>query len=127
MQAHHSLTALLGLTMALSAAGQEIREQGVLRENSQTLQVWHEEANWVSPERFFELELIRLGGPTYGTVSTYPAYGSVSEWETLIDLLPDGRTCPMVFFHQRWRRLPDVLGLHPKLRNYGGCADVFDF
>lgn len=117
---------LLTLSFAHPGACQQQPEHGELREEGPMLLVWHRQSRWISPDRFFELELERLDGPTYGTVRTYPPYANVSEWETLIDQLPDGRTCPMVFFHQRWRRLPDVLGLHPKLRNFGGCADVFD-
>lgn len=127
MQVKLTLGILLGIACTFAVHGQHEPEHGELREEGEVLQVWHSQGSWISPDRFFALELERLGGPTYGTVGNYPPYASVSEWETLIDRLPDGRTCPMVFFHQRWRRLPDVLGLHPKLRNYGGCANVFDY
>ncbi|MCO7225640.1 hypothetical protein [Pleionea sp. CnH1-48] len=103
-------------------------EHGESQLEGQILKVYYEDTRqWVSPERFFELELKRLNGPTYGTPQHYPPYDQVKEWETLIDRLPDGRQCPMVFFHERWRRLPDVLALDERLRNYGGCADVFKY
>lgn len=102
-------------------------QKGEVRVVTDQLEVWYDENHrWISPEQYFALELKRLDGPTYGTVVTYPAYESVTEWETLIDRLADGRECPMVFFHERWRRLPDVLDLDERLRNYGGCADVFN-
>lgn len=103
---------------------------GAINPVQPTLTVWHSQTQqWTTPETFFELELARLNGPTYGTRrgNNYPDYDSVEEWQTLVDLLPDGRVCPMVFFHNRWRRLPDVLALDERLRNYGGCKDVFKF
>ena len=103
---------------------------GDLDKTKPTLTVWHAQTQqWTTPEAFFELELTRLNGPTYGTRTgdSYPDYDSVEEWQTLIDQLPDGRVCPMVFFHKRWRRLPDVLALDESLRNYDGCRDVFKF
>lgn len=101
--------------------------QGDIRTVTGKMEVWYNENHrWVSPERFFELELKRLNGPSYGKTNTYPDYDTTKEWETLIEILPDGRECPMVFFHERWRRLADVLALDERLRNYGGCADVFD-
>ena len=91
------------------------------------LTVWHKETSiWISPEQFFAIEIKRYDGQSYGTVTEYPPYDTVIEFDTLIDKLPDGRICPMVFFHQRWRRLPDVLALDERLRNYGGCKDVFN-
>ena len=99
---------------------------GDVRETGGMLQVWHMAVtSWISPDEFFLIEIKRLKGPTYGTVEKYPPYNTVHEWDTLIDKLPDGRECPMVFFHERWRRLPDVLALDERLRNYGGCKDVF--
>ncbi len=101
-------------------------DKGQIRIAADQMEVWYNEnERWVSPERYFELELKRLNGPTYGVIRKYPPYDSVKEWETLINELPDGRQCPMVFFHERWRRLPDVLALDEGLRNYGGCTDVF--
>lgn len=101
---------------------------GDVRDSGEGIEVWHMTAtDWISPDDFFVIEIKRLKGPTYGTVKDYPPYAAVQEWDTLIDQLPDGRECPMVFFHQRWRRLPDVLALDERLRNYGGCKDVFRF
>ncbi len=101
---------------------------GDVRETGDGLMVWHMTVSgWITPDEFFVTEIKRLKGPTYGTVGDYPPYATVNEWDTLIDKLPDGRECPMVFFHQRWRRLPDVLALDERLRNYGGCQDVFRF
>lgn len=103
-------------------------ETGDIKEVGGSLQVWYQAADeWLTPEVFFEREISRLNGPTYGRTSKYPDYNSVQEWDTLIDILPDGRSCPMVFFHARWRRLPDVLALDERLRNYGGCKDVFNY
>ncbi len=113
------------LLLSATTSSQEPLEQGAVRQTGDALEVWHEAIGWVSPESYFNYEIKRLGGPTYGTVVRYPPYATVKQWETLIDRLPDGRTCPMVFFHQRWRRLPDVLALDDRLRNYGGCRDVF--
>lgn len=119
------LFAIIVLALA-SCAALSAPEQGELRESAGTLEVWHAAHNdWVSPEKFFQLELKRLKGPTYGSTTEYPPYKSVKEWETLIEVLADGSECPMVFFHSRWRRLPDVLALDERLRNYGGCARVF--
>jgi hypothetical protein len=102
-------------------------ENGQVQEQQGILFVWSQhDSRWVSPEEFFIAEVSKLNGPTYGIVTKYPPYNTVKEWETLIDKLPDGRVCPMVFFHQRWRRLPDVLALDQRLRNYGGCKDVFN-
>ena len=101
---------------------------GDVRETGDNIEVWHMKVvGWISPDEFFVIEIKRLNGPTYGTVGNYPPYEAVQEWDTLIDRLPDGRECPMVFFHARWRRLPDVLALDEHLRNYGGCRDVFRF
>jgi len=102
-------------------------EHGDVRETENGIEAWHMTVSgWISPDEFFVIEIKRLRGPTYGTVEkNYPPYDAVNEWDTLIDRLPDGRECPMVFFHERWRRLPDVLGLDERLRNYGGCKDVF--
>lgn len=103
--------------------------KGYIRTIAGKMQVWYDgNRHWVSPEHYFDLEIDRLGGLTYGQIKDeYPPYETVREWETLIDILPDGRQCPMVFFHQRWRRLPDVLGLDERLRNYDGCVDVFRY
>ena len=101
---------------------------GDVRETGDGIEVWHMTVSgWITPDEFFSIEIKRLKGPTYGTVGDYPPYDTVNEWDTLIDRLPDGRKCPMVFFHERWRRLPDVLALDERLRNYGGCRDVFRF
>jgi len=119
---------ILILALALASSPAHAKpENGELRDDRGLLQVWSDKGNqWLDPENFFRIELDHLNGPTYGSVKTYPAYESVKEWESLIDILPDGRTCPMVFFHSRWRRLPDVLALDERLRNFGGCKDVFD-
>lgn len=104
------------------------QENGELRQHGEDWRLWHANSKqWTDVDSFFEMEIDRLNGPTYGTRSgsNYPDYDSVNEWDTLIDKLDDGRSCPMVFFHKRWRRLPDVLALDDRLRNYGGCRDVF--
>jgi hypothetical protein len=103
-------------------------DNGAVRTRADALEVWSEaKQSWLAPEAFFDLEVAKLHGPTYGRTHDYPDYDRVKPWETLIDVLPDGRTCPMVFFHERWRRLPDVLAFDDRLRNYGGCRDVFDY
>jgi len=103
-------------------------EAGAVRESDAGIQVWSAQRNaWIEPTLFFADDLKTLNGPTYGRTSQYPPYAQVKEWETLVDVLPDGRECPMVFFHQRWRRLPDVRALDERLRNYGGCKDVFKY
>jgi len=113
---------LLSLTTLSAPAHGDVRGTG------DSIEAWHmTAAGWVSPDEFFTIEIKRLKGPTYGTVEDYPPYESAQEWDTLIDRLPDGRECPMVFFHARWRRLPDVLALNERLRNHGGCKDVFRF
>jgi len=118
-----SLLALLVLGQPVMAA-----DNGEVREHNGELQVWSESRNsWIEPPLFFADDLKTLNGPTYGRTSTYPPYEQVKEWETLVDLLPDGRECPMVFFHNRWRRLPDVRALDDRLRNFGGCRDVFKY
>lgn len=117
------LTAFIYLFTSVALA---MPAKGQLDDTGDMLMVWHTESNaWLSAEDYFAAEIKRLNGPTYGQTNQYPPYDEVKEWETLIDVLPDGRTCPMVFFHQRWRRLPDVLALDEKLRNFGGCRDVF--
>lgn len=114
------LASLLVLSSAAAAPA-----NGSLREHASGIDVWSASSGaWVSPEVFFAAEIAALDGPTYGRTGDYPPYARVREWETLIDVLPDGRECPMVFFHARWRRLPDVLALDERLRNWGGCADV---
>ena len=101
---------------------------GDVRESGENIEAWHRAVSgWISPDEFFAIEIKRLNGSTYGTVADYPPYENVNEWDTLIDQLPDGRQCPMVFYHARWRRLPDVLALDERLRNHGGCKDVFRF
>ena len=90
--------------------------------------LWHKDlSNWINPDEYFAIQIKRYDGQFYGTVTDYPPYETVNEFDTLIDKLPDGRVCSMVFFHQRWRRLPDVLALDERRRNYGGCKDVFNF
>lgn len=102
-------------------------EHGEVKDNLDKLIVWHSsQSSWISPEQYFTIEIKRYDGQSYGTVTQYPPYDTVNEFDTLVDKLPDGRVCPMVFFHQRWRRLPDVLALDERLRNYGGCKDVFN-
>lgn len=124
MKMQMMLVLLLAVGSSWPAGAQQ---QGDVQEIDGLLQIWHaEQGGWVGPETYFELELIRLDGPTYGKVSVYPSYKSVAEWETLVDVLDDGSVCPMVFFHSRWRRLPDVLALDERIRNYGGCANVFN-
>ena len=101
---------------------------GDVQDSGNNIKVWHRDlSNWVSPDKYFAIEIKRYDGKSYGIVTSYPAYETVNEFDTLIDKLPDGRECPMVFFHQRWRRLPDVLALDERLRNFGGCKDVFNF
>lgn len=101
---------------------------GDVKGKNDSIVVWHKDlSNWVHPDEYFAIEIKRYVGQSYGTVTRYPPYETVNEFDTLIDKLPDGRECPMVFFHQRWRRLPDVLALDERLRNYGGCKDVFNF
>jgi hypothetical protein len=119
---------LIWITLITGGSAVSAEENGKVQEKQDGLIVWSQDnRKWISPEEFFMSELIKLKGPTYGVVTEYPPYESVKEWETLIDKLPDERVCPMVFFHQRWRRLPDVLALDERLRNYGGCKDVFNF
>ena len=103
-------------------------KHGEERKSYGELEVYHQHSSrWLSVDDFFLEEIQRLNGPTYVVSNDqYPSYNSVSEWETLIDVLPDGSHCPMVFFHNRWRRLADVLALSKKLRNWGGCARVFN-
>ena len=119
----------LFLTLSLFSLGTlSAPSQGDVRETVDGIEVWHTTVSgWISPDEFFAIEIKRLKGPTYGTVGDYPPYDTVSEWDTLVDRLPDGRECPMVFYHERWRRLPDVLALDERLRNHGGCKDVFRF
>ena len=100
---------------------------GDVQKKLNNLIVWHKDlASWISPEKYFAIEIKHYDGQSYGTVTQYPSYETVTEFDTLVDRLPDGRVCPMVFYHQRWRRLPDVLALDKRLRNYGGCKDVFN-
>lgn len=118
---------IISTALLLAVSQAQAQSTGTLRGVGDALEVWHAASErWVTPPEYFSLELTRLNGPTYGRVREYPAYESVSEWQTLIDVLPDGRECPMVFFHERWRRLPDVLALDERLREYGGCRDVFN-
>lgn len=101
---------------------------GGVRETGDGIEVWHMVVSgWITPEGFFTIEIKRLMGPTYGTVENYPSYDTALKWDTLIEHLPDGSECPMVFFHERWRRLPDVPGLDDRLRNHGGCRNVLRF
>lgn len=121
---HWKLT--LAITLAVPVYVQAAPENGALKEGEAALQVWSEARDqWVTPELFFTDDLASLNGPTYGRTHVYPPYAQVKEWQTLVDVLPDGRSCPMVFFHNRWRRLADVRALDVRLRNYGGCQDVF--
>jgi hypothetical protein len=101
---------------------------GDVHEDGDGIEVWHITASsWITPEEFFSIEIRRLKRPTYATTGGYPPYDTVQERDTLIDRLPDDRECPMAFNHERWRRLPDVLALDERLRNHGGCRDVFRF
>lgn len=101
---------------------------GDVQDKNKNLVVWHKDlSSWILPDEYFAIEIKQYDGQFYGTVTNYPPYDTVNEFDTLIDQLPDGRECPMVFFHQRWRRLPDVLALDERLRNYGGCKDVFNY
>jgi hypothetical protein len=130
-QGEHNMIKVCTLFFALSLISLTTLpapSHGEVRETGDSIEVWHlTAAGWVSPHEFFVIEIKRLKGTTYGTVENYPPYDAVEEWDTLIDQLPDGRECPMVFFHERWRRLPDVLALDVRLRNHGGCKDVFRF
>ena len=121
---HRLLPAVASLALALPVLATP--SNGDIRETAVGLEVWSSQAaTWIAPQAFFDAEVARLGGPTYGHTADYPPYASVREWQTLVDVAPDGRACPMVFFHQRWRRLPDVLALDDRLRNWDGCRDVF--
>lgn len=135
MPVRHSFSTLISIGLMTFSAWASAdhhdhqHDNGALRQTNGSWQIWHENSKqWTDVDSFFEMEIDRLNGPTYGTRAgnNYPPYDSVKEWETLIDKLADGRTCPMVFFHKRWRRLPDVLALDDRLRNYGGCKDVFN-
>ncbi|CAA0090461.1 Uncharacterised protein [BD1-7 clade bacterium] len=114
--------------MMISTNVAALPENGHIDKAGNELRVWSQaQQSYVTPESYFEAEVKKLNGPTYGRTHQYPEYETVKDWETLIDVLPNGKgECPMVFFHQRWRRLPDVLALHEDLRNYGGCRYVFD-
>lgn len=119
-----TLALLLGSLLAAPVSAAPTH--GDPRETGGTLTVWSADAqSWIAPAEFFDAEMRKLDGPTYGRTSAYPPYASVREWQTLVDVLPDGRSCPMVFFHKRWRRLPDVLALDERLRNWDGCRGVF--
>ncbi|MCV6587416.1 MAG: hypothetical protein OIF57_00095 [Marinobacterium sp.] len=123
------IVAMLASPALLAVAeNDDVYGNGDVREHNSQLQVWSEQRQrWVKPPLFFADDLKSLNGPTYGRTSSYPPYAKVKEWETLVDLLPDGRECPMVFFHNRWRRLADVRALDDRLRNFGGCRDVFKY
>ncbi len=123
-----SILMTVAVSLSFSAVLQAAPHNGEVREQADTLEVWSEgRSSWVSAELFFADDLASLNGPTYGVTHVYPPYEQVQEWQTLMDVLPDGRSCPMVFFHNRWRRLADVRALDVRLRNYDGCRDVFKY
>ena len=118
---------LFFILFQISIIAHSAPSHGDVKGNINNLVVWHQQAsNWINPVDYFAIEIKRYDGKSYGTVTDYPPYETVNEYDTLTDKLPDGRICPMVFYHQRWRRLPDVLALDERLRNYGGCKDVFN-
>ncbi len=48
---------------------------GDVRETESGIEVWHMTVSgWVSPDEFFDIEIKRLKGPTYGTVEDYPLH-----------------------------------------------------
>jgi len=120
-----NITFFISLSL-ISIIAHSAPSHGDVKGDLKNLVVWHQDlSKWIKPDDYFSIEIKRYDGRNYGTVTDYPPYETVNEFDTLTDKLPDGRVCPMVFFHQRWRRLPDVLALDESLRNYGGCKDVF--
>ncbi len=126
---------ILGLFLSMTLASTAwAMEDGEDRLNSGKVEVYSEQTKrWIDPDAYFSQEIKRIqsekGSKHYGDIrgGKYPPYESVGEWDVLVDILPDNRQCPMVFFHNRWRRLPDVLALSSQMRNWGGCQDVFNY
>ena len=108
-------------------------ETGDEKKSGSNIEVYSEHAGrYLGPDSFFEIEKVerlqQFGTTDYGTIKgdQYPEYSSVREWDFLTERLSDGSHCVMVFFHSRWRRFGDVLALSDQLRDWGGCARVFN-
>lgn len=122
-----NISTLLIIGLLASPAVFAAPMQGDIKESNNDITVWHQNSGeWLTPKNYFSIEANKFNGKNYGSVTAYPAYETVKEYDTLIDNLPNGQECHMIFFHQRWRRVPDVLALDERLRNYGGCENVFN-
>jgi hypothetical protein len=61
----------------------------------------------------------------WGRAYTYPNYGDVNEFDTVLIQLKEG-ICLMQFFHSCWRRANDVQRWDDAFNQYVGCSSVFD-
>jgi len=98
----------------------------VNKSDSGTLQVWNAERNeWSDIDSFWKNFAKTNQAKSWGVTDTYPTYGEVNEFDTLVIKLKQG-SCLMQFYHGRWRRANDVQRWDDAFNDYSACPYVFD-
>jgi 23S rRNA G2069 N7-methylase RlmK/C1962 C5-methylase RlmI len=98
----------------------------VNKSDSGTLQAWNADKNeWTDIDSFWNNFAKTNKAKSWGITDTYPNYGEVKEFDTLVIELKQG-TCLMQFYHARWRRANDVQRWHDEFNEYSACPYVFD-
>ena len=98
----------------------------VNKSDSGTLQAWNADKNeWTDIDSFWNNFAKTNKAKSWGITDTYPNYGEVKEFDTLVIELKQG-TCLMQFYHARWRRANDVQRWHDAFNEYSACPYVFD-
>lgn len=98
----------------------------VKKSDSGTLQAWNAEKNeWSDIDLFWQNFAKTNKAKSWGVADTYPNYGEVNEFDTLVIELKQG-TCLMQFYHARWRRANDVQRWDDAFNEYSACPYVFD-
>lgn len=117
----------LFLCFLMSTVHAEKHEHGYVNKVTQEkLQVWDASNNeWLSAEKFWQNFASSNKAKYWGETKTYPKYGDVSEFDTVLIQLHEG-SCLMQFFHGRWRRANDVQRWDDSFNDYSGCPFVFD-
>ncbi|MFK8013341.1 MAG: hypothetical protein AB8B80_14975 [Marinicellaceae bacterium] len=79
----------------------------------------------IDVEKIWSDHLNNTGGLTWKESDQYPDFNEVSEGDTFLVKVKQGK-CLMEFYHNRWRRANDVYRWHETVNEYKGCPYVFD-
>lgn len=112
--------------LVISVQAQEHKNGFVSKSPEGKLLAWDvKKSEWSSIELFWKSFAKSNETKYWGQLNTYPNYGDVNEFDTVLIQLKEG-TCLMQFFHSRWRRANDVQRWHDAFNEYSGCPYVFD-